>query len=62
MHWVARTKQVAVIVTVSGVDPHEAKLVGATVRLIIEGLLDLAVRKTFVVLGLHVKESVVEPL
>ena len=39
----------------SGVDPQEAKLVGATVKLIIVGLLDLATRSMFVELGLHVK-------
>src|SRR6266496_4136657 len=54
-HWVAETRQVTVIDTVSSVDPQEAKLVGATVNLIIVGLLDLATRRMLVELGLHVK-------
>ena len=48
--------------TVSGVDPQEAKLVGATVNLIIVGLLDFATRTMLVELGLHVKESTALPV
>jgi len=56
VHWVAGTRHVAVRVIVSGLDPQDVKLVGATVRLIVPGLLDFAVRSMFVVLRLHVKE------
>ena len=50
------------IVTVSGVDPQDAKLVGATVRVIIVGLLDLPTSCMFVMLGLHVNESLALPM
>ncbi len=46
----------------SGLDPQDVKLVGATVRLIVPGLLDFAVRSMFVVLRLHVKESEALPV
>ncbi len=62
MHWVAGTRHVAVRVIVSGLDPQDVKLVGATVRLIVPGLLDFAVRSMFVVLRLHVKESEALPV
>ncbi len=62
MHWLAGTRQVAVSVIVSGLEPQDAKLVGATVRLITPGLLALAVRRMLVVVGLHVKESEALPV
>ena len=54
------TRQVAVSVTVSGVEPHDAKLEGVAARLTLP-VLALAVKEMFGVAGLHVRESVTLP-